>query len=155
MATKKLNLNINGKTYTPEVDVRESLIDLIRYDLKLTGTKCGCSVGECGACTILIDGVPIDSCLYLAVWADGKEIRTIEGISPNAQDLSKVQEAFVEHGAIQCGYCTPGFIMTATALHENGARLDEAQIRKELSGNMCRCTGYQKIVEAVDELLNK
>ena len=135
-----------------EVDVRESLLDVLRNRFDLTGVKKGCSVGECGACTVLIDGEPFDTCIYLAVWADGKEIRTIEGEAKDGQ-LTKVQEAFLEEGAVQCGFCTPGLVMTTTALAESGKNFTKQEIKKELSGHMCRCTGYHNIVKAAEKVL--
>jgi xanthine dehydrogenase iron-sulfur-binding subunit len=155
MLGKKINFKVNGKEISLEVDLRESLLDVLRNKLHLTGTKRGCNVGECGACTVIVDGETVDSCIYLAAWADGKEVRTIEG---EAQDgkLSKVQQAFVDEGAIQCGFCTPGFIMQATNLVEKGNKqLTEEQIKKQLSGNMCRCTGYYNIVTAVEKVLHE
>lgn len=142
-------LNINGKDFELNVDVRKSLMDVLR-DLGFTGAKAGCGVGECGACTVIIDGRNIDSCLYLAVWARGKAVRTIEGEAKNGE-LTSIQEAYVEAGAVQCGFCTPGLIMSSTAFLENhdGSELTSHEIRKAHAGNLCRCTGYQTIVDAV------
>lgn len=126
-------------------------MELLRYDLELTGTKQGCAVGECGACTVLVDGEAVDACLYLAAWADGREVRTIEGES--AEGLSPMQLAFVEQGAVQCGFCIPGFIMSATGLLEAGEHLSREEIRIGLSGNLCRCTGYVNIVRSVEMAL--
>jgi aerobic-type carbon monoxide dehydrogenase small subunit (CoxS/CutS family) len=153
MITKQITLTINGSEYTLDADIRMSLLDLLRAE-GFTSIKQGCGVGECGACTALVDGVPTDTCMYLAVWADGKDIRTTEGESKNGA-LSKVQQAYIDAGAVQCGYCTPGFIMTTTAFVEKykGKDVDRALIRKEHSGNLCRCTGYEMIICAVESLM--
>ncbi|MFZ5649004.1 MAG: xanthine dehydrogenase subunit XdhC [Bacillota bacterium] len=152
MKSKKITFKVNGKEVTLEVDVRESLLDVLRKRLQLTGVKRGCSVGECGACTVIIDGENIDSCIYLAVWADGKEINTIEGEAKDGK-LSRVQQAFVEEGAIQCGFCTPGFVMSTTAMLKSGRKFTPDQIKKGLSGHMCRCTGYKNIIKAAEKAL--
>ncbi|HHX49819.1 MAG TPA: (2Fe-2S)-binding protein [Clostridia bacterium] len=154
MFTQKIKMGVNGKEVSLEIDVRESLLEVLRERLHLTGTKKGCGAGECGVCTVLINGETVNSCIYLAVWADGKEIRTIEGEGTGDQ-LTPVQKAFVQEGAIQCGYCTPGFVMTATALVEKGENLTREEIKKELAGNMCRCTGYQNILRAVEKALEQ
>ncbi|MGL5634152.1 MAG: xanthine dehydrogenase subunit XdhC [Sarcina sp.] len=150
---RKINLNVNGNDYEIDVDVRESLSEVLRGRLHLTGVKEGCHVGECGACTVLIDNVPTTSCIYLAVWANGKKIRTIEGESKNGK-LSLVQQAFVDEGAIQCGFCTPGLVLTSTALVESGEEYTDDDIKRELSGHLCRCTGYKKIFLATKKALN-
>lgn len=149
---KKISFIVNGEQVSLEVDIRTSLLEVLRNELHLTGVKQGCGVGECGACTVLIDGEPIDSCIYLAVWADGKHITTIEGLAKNGK-LSKVQEAYVDEGAIQCGFCTPGLVLTTTALVEKGEHLTDEEIKREISGHFCRCTGYQKIFAAVKKVL--
>lgn len=147
---KTINFTINGKSKELQVDVRESLLDMLRNRLHLTGTKQGCSVGECGACAVLIDGQTLDSCIYLAVWADGKDIVSIEGLTGADGSLSDLQQNFVDKGAIQCGFCTPGFVVSATALLEKNPNPTKDEIRRGLSGNLCRCTGYTKILDAVE-----
>ncbi|HHW07174.1 MAG TPA: (2Fe-2S)-binding protein [Clostridia bacterium] len=154
MQTKEIAFKVNGKEVKVTVDVRESLLEVLRNRLHLTGTKKGCEVGECGACTVIINGETVDSCIYLAIWADGKEVRTIEGEERNG-NLSRIQQAFVEEGAIQCGFCTPGFVMSATALVESGEKLTREEIKKGMTGNLCRCTGYQNIVRAVEKVMNE
>ena len=149
---RKISMVVNDKMYSLEVDIKESLLEVLRNRLHFTGVKQGCSVGECGACTVLIDGTAINSCIYLAVWADGKKITTIEGVSKDGE-LSKVQQAFVEVGAVQCGFCTPGLVLTTTALVESGKEYSEAEIKREISGHLCRCTGYNKIFDAVKKAL--
>ena len=151
---KKISCNVNGKDYTLEVDAKESLLEMLRNRLDLTGAKQGCGVGECGACAVIIDGTTIDSCIYLAVWADGKTIKTIEGVAKNGA-LSDVQESFIEAGAVQCGFCTPGLIVSSTSLLEQNPNPTRAEINRGISGNLCRCTGYQKIVEAVENTVEK
>ena len=154
--TRTIRFTINGQERELAVDVRRSLLEVLREELGLLSVKQGCAVGECGACTVLIDGAPMDACLYLAVWADGRAIRTVEG---ECRDhvLSGLQQAFVEEGAVQCGICTPGFIMAGTALLEkhHGGPLTREEIRKGLAGNLCRCTGYDNIVTAVEKCLHQ
>ena len=145
---------VNGREVAEYVDVRESLLDMLRNRLGLTSVKKGCEVGECGACTVIIDGETVDSCIYLAVWAEGKNIRTLEGLEKNGE-LTRIQEAFIEEGAIQCGFCTPGFVMSATVLLERGETLSREAIKKQLSGNLCRCTGYQNIINAVEKVMKE
>jgi xanthine dehydrogenase iron-sulfur-binding subunit len=144
-----ITCTINGAPYEFDVDPRSSLLDLLRAQ-GLTGAKLACAVGECGACSVLIDGVPTDTCIHLAVWADGKSIRTSEGEAHNGQ-LSTVQQAFVDQGAVQCGYCTPGLVMTGTALLDKyrGQKPCRDTVRRELAGHLCRCTGYEKIIDAM------
>ena len=144
----KIHVTVNGAAYDAEVDGATRLLDLLRETLHLTGTKEGCGEGECGACTILLDGRPVNSCLVLAAQADGKEIVTVEGLA-RREELHPVQRAFVEKGAVQCGFCTPGFIMSTVALLSANPDPTDEEIRTALEGNLCRCTGYAKIVEAV------
>lgn len=144
---KEITVNVNGKEYKKSIDEKMRLIDFIREDLKLKGTKEGCSEGECGACTVILDGKTVNSCLVLAVTADEKKITTIEGVGgPN---LHPIQQAFMEVGAVQCGYCTPGMILSAKALLDKNINVSEGEVREAISGNLCRCTGYERIVEAV------
>jgi len=150
---KKISMIVNDKVYSLEVDIRESLLEVLRNRLHFTGVKQGCSVGECGACTVLINGTAINSCIFLAVWADGKRITTIEGVSKDGE-LSKVQQAFINEGAVQCGFCTPGLVLTTTALTESGRKYSDEEIKREISGHLCRCTGYNKIFNAVKKVLN-
>lgn len=146
---------VNGKEIAEYVDVRESLLDMLRNRLGLTSVKKGCEVGECGACTVIIDGETIDSCIYLTVWANGKNIRTLEGLLGPNGELTRIQEAFIEEGAIQCGFCTPGFVMSATVLLERGEKLTREAIKKHMAGNLCRCTGYHNIVNAVEKVMDE
>ncbi len=145
-----ITCRVNGRQKALSVDVRDSLLDVLRLQLGLISVKQGCSAGECGACTVLIDNMPVDACLYLAVWADGKSIRTLEGQTQTDQ-LSPVQQAFVDEGAVQCGFCTPGFVMAATARIERpkNKKMSRLEIRRGLAGNLCRCTGYDAIITAV------
>ncbi|HBW36226.1 (2Fe-2S)-binding protein [Desulfosporosinus sp. BICA1-9] len=143
-----ISLQINGETYLVNVPIKKTLLDVLREDLALTGTKKGCDSGECGACTVLMDGKPVNSCLILAVDAVGKQISTIEGIG-GIMELDPIQEALVAHGAIQCGYCTPGIVMTAKALLDSNPHPTEKEVREGITGNLCRCTGYVKVVEAI------
>ncbi len=143
-----LRMRLNGHPVVAPCEPARILLDLLRDDLHLTGTKRGCDLGTCGCCTVLVDGRPTLSCLTLARLADGHDVTTIEGISP-PQGLSPVQRAFVESGATQCGFCTPGFIVTATALLRDHPHPSRAEIERAIAGNLCRCTGYTKIVEAI------
>ena len=148
---KLIRLNINDQEYELAVEPNLTLVDLLRDELNLTGTKKGCEIGECGSCTVIMDGKPVNSCLVLAVQANGREITTIEGLE-NEQGLHPIQESFVQHGAIQCGFCTSGMILSAKSLLDKNPNPEEKEIRTAISGNLCRCTGYQKIVEAIKEV---
>lgn len=150
---KLVRCRINGRDTETMVDVRASLTDLLRNDFSLTSVKKGCEVGECGACAVLIDGECFNSCIYLAVWADGKEIRTLESLLGPGGELSDIQQAFVDEAAIQCGFCTPGVLMTATEILESGKLYTDEELRKLLSGHLCRCTGYQNILRAVKKTM--
>lgn len=143
-----IDLNVNGVTYRLDVAPRWSLADVLRHQIGLTGTHVGCEQGVCGACTVLLDQEPVRSCLLFAVQAQGHQVTTVEGITPST-GLSPLQLAFQEHHALQCGFCTPGMLLTAKALLERNPQADEEEIRAALSGNLCRCTGYQFIVNAV------
>lgn len=143
-----ISLTVNGDRYEVAVAPHQRLLDVIRDGLDLTGTKEGCGEGECGACTVIMDGRPVNACLVLAPQADGADIITIEGLSVDGT-MSLLQRQFVEKGAVQCGFCSPGMIMTAKALLDEEPDPDEAAVRDALSGNLCRCTGYEKIVDAV------
>ena len=142
--------NLNGKDVEQIVDVRASLTDMLRNDFRMTSVKKGCEVGECGACTVLINGEAFNSCIYLAVWANGKKIRTLESLMGPGGELSDIQQAFIDEAAIQCGFCTPGFIMSSVEILESGKEYTDAELRKLLSGHLCRCTGYEKIIEAIE-----
>jgi aerobic carbon-monoxide dehydrogenase small subunit len=148
MAKVHVQTRINGEEAEFLCEPRESLLEVLREDLGLTGTKEGCSNGNCGACSVLLDGVLVDSCLVLAVETNGKEVTTIEGVATSGK-LHPLQQKFLEHAALQCGICTPGFIMAAKALLAKNSRPTEHQVRHWLAGNLCRCTGYDKIVRAV------
>ncbi|MBX3551478.1 MAG: (2Fe-2S)-binding protein [Pseudolabrys sp.] len=154
MSKKTIEVVVNGKTHRAEVPARRMLSDFLRDDLYLTGTKRGCETGVCGCCSVLIDGEVIKSCLSLAVHADGHEVTTIEGLAVDGI-LHPVQEAFVNHGGLQCGYCTPGFIMTTVAMLNDNPNPTEEEIRHGLNGNLCRCTGYVGIVESIKAAAEK
>ncbi len=147
----QINLTINGNEYSREVDEHRNLLHFLREDLGLTGTKEGCGAGECGACTVIMDGEPVNSCLVLAAEADGSEIETIEGEASEGE-LSDLQQALHEHHAVQCGFCTPGMIMSLKDLLRRNSTPGENEIRQAIEGNLCRCTGYEQIIEAVLDL---
>ncbi len=148
MAKHDITLTVNGEPRSAEVESRLLLVHLLREEFRLTGTHIGCDTTHCGACTVLLDGTPVKSCTVLAVQADGQEIQTVEGLEKDGQ-LHPVQEGFWQEHGLQCGYCTPGMLMTACALLENSPDPSEAEIRRAISGNLCRCTGYMNIVKAV------
>ncbi|KZL92209.1 (2Fe-2S)-binding protein [Clostridium magnum] len=143
----KISIKVNGKEYVREINPLLRLIDFLRDELKLKGTKEGCGEGECGACTVIMNGRTVNSCLVFAAAANGADIVTIEGVSLN--ELHPIQQAFIEAGAVQCGYCTPGMVLSAKAMLDNNLEVTEEEIREGISGNLCRCTGYDKIVEAI------
>lgn len=145
----EITLKVNGDLFRVRIDHRRTLLEVLREELGLTGSKEMCNKGDCGACTVIMDGKPVLSCMTLAVEAEGREILTIEGLS-DGYDLHPIQKAFVDHGAIQCGYCTPGFIMSAKALLDRNPNPTEEEIKEGISNHVCRCTGYVHIIEAID-----
>lgn len=147
---KIVTLTVNGESIEAAVQPNQTLLQFLREDLGLTGTKHGCGLGDCGACTVILDGKPVNACLVLAVQANGCDVLTIEGLAENGS-LHPIQQSFVDKGAIQCGFCTPGMILSAKTLLEENAKPTEHDIRTAISGNLCRCTGYQKIVEAIKD----
>ena len=148
---RSINLTVNGEAVSRDVPVRLNLVDFLRNELGFTGSHVGCEHGACGACTVRVDGAPIRACLMLAVQADGATVETIEGLSGETM-VAALQESFVAHNALQCGYCTPGFLVTAVDYVERGGLADRAAIRAAISGNYCRCTGYQAIVDAIADV---
>ena len=148
VSSRTITVEVNGERYEREVEARRLLIHFIRDDLSLTGSHIGCDTGNCGACSVLIDGVLVKSCMMLAVQADGAKIETVEGLASEGE-LNGLQQAFSDHHALQCGYCTPGMLMSATALLRQNGSPSEEEIRKGIQGNICRCTGYVNIVEAI------
>jgi aerobic carbon-monoxide dehydrogenase small subunit len=148
ISSKTITVEINGESHEREVDVRRLLVHFIRDDVELTGTHIGCDTGNCGACTIRLDGMTVKSCMMLAVQADGASIETVESLARNGE-LHPLQRAFSEHHALQCGYCTPGMLMSAKYLLDHNPEPTEAEVRKAIQGNICRCTGYVNIVEAI------
>jgi carbon-monoxide dehydrogenase small subunit len=146
--TRVVQLTVNGESRAVEIPAYRTLLDCLRYDLGLTGSKEGCGVGVCGACTVLLDGQMISSCIALAVFAEGREVTTVEGLAADER-LHPVQQAFIDHGGFQCGVCTPGQVMAAKALLDTTASPSDAEIREWMLGNLCRCTGYYKIVESI------
>jgi carbon-monoxide dehydrogenase small subunit len=143
---------INGARRTIEILPNTTLLTVLRYDLGLTGTKQGCGIGECGACTVLMDGEPVNACLVMAAKAEGKEILTIEGLG-SRERLDPLQKAFVDHGAVQCGFCTPGMLVVAKALLDRTPKPSREEIKAALAGNLCRCTGYQQIIDAIEAVI--
>lgn len=150
----KIKIRINRKNYELSVEPDLLLVDLLRDQISLTGTKKGCEIGECGACTVIMNGKAVNSCLVLAVQSDGAEITTIEGVADNG-DLHPIQKAFLEHDAVHCGFCTPGMVLSAINLLNHKPNPTEFEIREAIAGNLCRCTGYQQIVEAIQSVVNK
>jgi carbon-monoxide dehydrogenase small subunit len=155
LTIRKINLTINGRDYQGEVEPRKLLVDFIRDDLGLTGTHVGCEHGVCGACTVLLDDEPVRSCLMFAVQADGARLGTVEGLAASTTELHPLQHSFWELHALQCGFCTPGILLTAEALLKENPDPTEEEIRDWLSGNLCRCTGYQNIVAAIQDAAKK
>jgi len=151
--SRTITASVNGDSYEREVDARKLLIHFIRDDLDLTGSHIGCDTGNCGACSVIVDGTLVKSCMMLAVQADGASIETVEGLA-NEDELVPLQQAFSDHHALQCGYCTPGMLMSATALLRKNPTPSDEEIRKGIQGNICRCTGYVNIVEAVKAAAN-
>ena len=150
-----LHCTVNGRPVEVGYDLRESLLDTLRDRLGLTSVKRGCEVGECGACTVLVDGVAIDSCIYLTCWAEGKHILTVEGLQGENGELTEIQKAFIEEAAVQCGFCTPGIILSAVEIVGTGRTYTREELRKLISGHLCRCTGYQNILNAVERAVNE
>ena len=151
---KLVTCTINGREVEKMVDVRASLTDMLRNDYSLTSVKKGCEVGECGACTVIVDGKAVNACLILAPELDGMHIETVEGLAKGSQ-ISPLQESFIEHMALQCGFCTPGMLMSAESLLRDNPHPTRDEIKKAMSGNLCRCTGYKKIVEAIEAVAEK
>ena len=149
---KLIRCRINGQDTETVVDIRASLTDMLRNEFGLTSVKKGCEVGECGACNVIINGECFNSCIYLAVWADGKEITTTEGLVSGDGELQAIQQAFIDEGAVQCGFCTPGFIMSAQGIINSGKEYTDEELRVQLSGHLCRCTGYENIFRAVRKI---
>lgn len=150
-----IHMKVNGRDQELAVDDRESLLDTLRSRLGLTSVKKGCEVGECGACTVLVDGEAIDSCIYLTMWADGKHVMTVEGLKGPDGELSPIQKAFIEEAAVQCGFCTPGLIMSAVEIVGTGKRYSREELRKLISGHLCRCTGYERILDAMERIVEE
>lgn len=155
MPKADIRLKVNGKSHRVEVEPRRLLVDCLRYDLGLTGTKEGCSMGICGACTVIMNGKTVASCLTLAVQADGAEITTIEGIAPGEGKLHPLQQAFIDKGGFQCGICTPGQIVAAKALLDYNPKPTKEEVREWMMGNLCRCTGYYKIIDSIVAAIGK
>ena len=152
---KLIKMTVNEKPVELAVDERESLLETLRERLGLTSVKKGCEVGECGACTVLVDGEAIDSCIYLTVWAENRHILTVEGLRDPNGELSPIQRAFIEEAAVQCGFCTPGLIMTAVEIVGSGKRYTREELRRLIAGHLCRCTGYQNILNAMERIVEE
>lgn len=148
MSRHNISFVVNGERYEVEVEANRTLLQVLREDLEMTGTKCACERGDCGLCTVLLDGIPTKSCLVLAVEVDGREVTTIEGMAVG-EELNVVQRAFIEHGAVQCGFCTPAFIVAATALLKRNPKPTEEEVKEAIGGILCRCTGYRQIIDAI------
>lgn len=151
---KILTIKINGKEEQVAADERESLLDTLRR-LGFTSVKKGCEVGECGACTVLVNGEAVDSCIYLAMWADGKSVMTVEGLKGPGGELNPIQQAFIEEAAVQCGFCTPGLIMSAVEIIGTGKKYSREELKKLVSGHLCRCTGYENILNAMERIVGE
>jgi carbon-monoxide dehydrogenase small subunit len=149
MGKQTLSFTLNGESISVDIEPHLTLLQVLRDKMELTGTKEGCGMGECGACTVLINGKTINSCIYPALEADGKSITTIEGLTDTQGNLHAIQRAFIEYGAIQCGFCTPGMVLSAKALLDENAKPTEEEIRHGIAGNLCRCTGYLQIIQAI------
>lgn len=154
MRKMKLRTSVNGREYTVEINPNQTLLDFLRDTLGLAGTKRGCEIGECGACTVLLDGVAVNSCLVLAPQVEGRNVTTVEGLA-EGEALAPLQEAFLDHDAVHCGFCTPGMLMSAKDLLDHTHSPSEQDIRVGISGNLCRCTGYHQIIEAIDDAAKK
>ena len=152
MKRQLLRCTINGRAVETMIDIRASLTDMLRNEYRLTSVKKGCEVGECGACNVIINGECFNSCIYLAIWADGKDITTTEGLLSASGELSAIQQAFIDEGAVQCGFCTPGFLLSAESIIRSGIIYSDEELLKLLSGHLCRCTGYEHIFRAVRKL---
>ncbi len=152
---KIIHIKVNGIERELAVDERESLLDTLRLRLGLTSVKKGCEVGECGACTVLVNGEAIDSCIYLTMWADGKSVLTVEGLKSKSGELSPIQQIFIDECAVQCGFCTPGIIMSAVEIVGTGKHYTREELRKLISGHLCRCTGYENILNAMVRIVEE
>ena len=148
---KIIHMTVNGSEVELAVDPRELLLDTLRERLSLTSVKRGCEVGECGACMVLVDGKGVDSCLYLTMWAEGKSILTVEGLKGKNGELNPIQQAFIDEAAVQCGFCTPGLILTGVELINSGKSYSREELRRAISGHLCRCTGYENILRALEK----
>ena len=155
MEKMKISFTLNGKPCQVEVKPHQRLLDMLRDDLRLTGTKEGCGIGECGACTVLVNGEAIDSCIYMTLWAEGKSVMTVEGLKGPNGELSPIQKAFIEEAAVQCGFCTPGLIMSAVEIVGTGKKYNREELKKLISGHLCRCTGYENILNAMERIVEE